>query len=296
MGCATDSDRENLAAVQEGQFASAWVADHVVPWAAWQDPETDTIDCWTTLSYLAARYQELTWGTIVLCQSYRNPALLAKMVAMLCTLAPGRVVFGIGAGWKEVEYRACGYDFPSAATRIGQLEEAVEIARHLWTTPGPVTFEGRYYAIRDAHLQPKPDPLPPIMIGGGGERLTLRVVARHADWYNLAGVSLDTYRHKLQVLARHCAQVGRDPDTIRKTWASDCVAVAASRAAARRMAEASPFYKPDSAIVGTPDDVAAGLTRWVEAGVSYFQLRFADFPHPDGVRLFAEDVLPRFRE
>lgn len=285
---------ENLAAVQESGFASAWVADHFVPWAQWQDVETDAVECWTTLTYLAARFQQLTWGSIVLCQSYRNPALLAKMVATLCALAPGRVVFGIGAGWKDDEYRAYGYEFPPAPTRIAQLEETVEIARRLWTTPGPVTFEGQHYAIRDAHLQPKPDPLPPIMIGGGGERLMLRLIARHADWYNLPGGSLENYQHKLEVLARHCAEIGRDPAAIKKSWACECVAVAPSRDEAQRLAEASPFYDAVSAIVGTPDDVAATLGRWVGTGVTHFQLRFADFPRTDSARLFAREVLPRF--
>jgi alkanesulfonate monooxygenase SsuD/methylene tetrahydromethanopterin reductase-like flavin-dependent oxidoreductase (luciferase family) len=285
---------ENLAAAQEGGFASAWIADHFVPWPRWEDVETDNMECWTTLTYFTARFQRLTWGSIVLCQSYRNPALLAKMVAQLCTLAPGRVVFGIGAGWKEDEYRAYGYEFPPIRTRIAQLAETVEIARRLWTTSGPVTFEGQHYAIRDAHLQPKPDPVPPIMIGGGGERLMLRLVAEQADWYNLPGGSMDIYKHKLDVLAQHCAAIGRDPASIRNTWACECVAVAPARDDAQRIAEASPFYDPHSAIAGTPDDVAAALGRWIEAGVSHFQLRFADFPRLDGVKLFAREVLPRF--
>jgi alkanesulfonate monooxygenase SsuD/methylene tetrahydromethanopterin reductase-like flavin-dependent oxidoreductase (luciferase family) len=285
---------QSLAAVPAAGLTSAWIADHVVPWASWQDPETDSVECWTTLSYLAAAHPALTWGTIVLCQSYRNPALLAKMVSQLCGLAPGRVVFGIGAGWKEDEYRAYGYEFPVPAVRIAQLDDTVTIARRLWTTPGPVSYQGRYYAIEAARLQPKPDPLPPVMIGGGGERLLLRVVAKHADWYNLPGGSLERYRHKLDVLAGHCAAVGRDPATIRKTWACECVAVATNYAEAERLAQSSPFYDPESAIVGTPDEVAAALADWAGAGVSLFQLRFADFPSTRGLELFGREVLPRF--
>ncbi len=285
---------EHLAAAEDGGFASAWVADHFVPFPAWQDVETDNVECWTTLTYLAARFQRLTWGSIVLSQSFRNPALLAKMAATLCALAPGRLVLGLGAGWKEEEYHAYGYPFPPIRTRIIQLAETVEIVRRLWTTAGAVTYEGQRYAIRDAHLQPKPDPLPPIMIGGSGERLMLRLIAEHADWYNLPGGSLEIYKHKLEVLAQHCAAIGRDPATIRKTWACECVAVAPTQSAAQQLAEASPFYEVANALVGTPDEVAAALQRWIEAGVSYFQLRFADFPHLDGVRLFAREVLPRF--
>jgi alkanesulfonate monooxygenase SsuD/methylene tetrahydromethanopterin reductase-like flavin-dependent oxidoreductase (luciferase family) len=285
---------EYLAAVQDADLASAWVADHFVPWAAWQDVETDTVECWTTLTYLAARFPRLTWGSIVLCQSYRNPALLAKMASTLSCLAPGRVVLGLGAGWKDDEYRAYGYPFPPLSTRIAQLEDTVAIIRRLWTTPGPVTFEGQHYAVRDAHLQPKPDPPPPIMIGGGGERLMLRLIATHADWYNLPGQSLAIYKRKLEVLAQHCATVARDPAGIRKTWACECVAVAPVRSAAQDLATASKFYEPDSALVGTPDEVAASLRDWVGAGVTHFQLRFADFPKLDGLRLFAREVMPRF--
>lgn len=188
----------------EGRFASAWVADHVVPWAPWQAPETPTIECWTTLTFLAARYPERLWGSVVLCQSYRNPALLAKMAANLCALLPGKVVFGIGAGWKEDEYRAYGWDFPTPATRIRQLEETVAIAKRLWTADD-VTYVGRHYAVRNAYLNPKPDPLPPIMIGGGGEQRTLRVVARYADWWNMPNGTPENYARKLNILRGYCA-------------------------------------------------------------------------------------------
>ncbi len=156
-----------------GRFDAAWVTDHVLPWARWQAVEMPVTECWTTMTFLAARYPNLTWGTIVLCQSYRNPALLAKMVANLCAFLPGKVVFGIGAGWKEDEYRAYNWEFPRPAVRIRQLEESVEIAKRLWTEDN-VTYEGQHYTVRDAYLNPKPDPLPPIMIGGGGEQLTLQ--------------------------------------------------------------------------------------------------------------------------
>ena len=274
-------------------FASAWVADHFVPWSSWQDVRIDTVECWTTTCYLAAAYPELTWGTIVLCQSYRNPALMAKMAACLCSLAPGRFVFGIGAGWKEDEYHAYGYPFPRAAARIQQLDEAVTIARRMWTEER-VTFEGRHYQVHDAYLSPKPDPLPPIMIGGGGEQLTLRVVARHADWYNLSGGTRERYRHKLDVLREHCAAAGTDYERIVKTWASDCVAVAATEEEARQLAAQSRFCGPESMLIGTPDKIADELQAWIDLGVSHFQLRFVDFPQTDGLQLFVKEVLPRF--
>ena len=276
-----------------GRLDSAWVADHVVPWARWQAVETPTVECWTTLTFLAARYPELQWGQIVLCQSYRNPALLAKMVANLCAFLPGKVIFGIGAGWKEDEYRAYNWEFPAPAVRIRQLEETVEIARRLWTADD-VTYTGRHYQVRNAYLNPKPDPLPPVMIGGGGEQLTLRVVARHADWWNLAGGTRENYVRKLGILRQHCEQVGRDYETIRKTWSSDVVAVAPTEAEARRLAEASRFYN-GAGLIGTPAQVVEQLQGWVQTGVTHFQLRFADFPRPDGIQRFMDEVLPHFR-
>jgi alkanesulfonate monooxygenase SsuD/methylene tetrahydromethanopterin reductase-like flavin-dependent oxidoreductase (luciferase family) len=122
----------------------------------------------------------------------------------------------------------------------------------------------------------------------------LRLIARHADWYNLPGESLEVYRHKLEVLAQRCAEIGRDPASIRKSWSCECVAVAPRREEAQRIAQANPFYEPENAIAGTPDDVAAELQRWVDAGVTHFQLRFADFPRTDSLALFAREVLPRF--
>jgi alkanesulfonate monooxygenase SsuD/methylene tetrahydromethanopterin reductase-like flavin-dependent oxidoreductase (luciferase family) len=215
------------------------------------------------------------------------------MVANLCAFIPGKVIFGIGAGWKDDEYRAYNWEFPKPSVRIRQLEETVEIAKRLWTADN-VTYQGQHYQVHNAYLNPKPDPLPPIMIGGGGEQLTLRVVAKHADWWN-GGGTRETYAHKLDVLRGHCEAVGRDIATIKKTWQCECIAVARTQEAAERMAAASPFYSaPESALIGTPDHVAAQIREWAALGVSQMQLRFADFPKTDGIRLFMDEVMPQF--
>lgn len=276
----------------QGRFDSAWVADHFIPWAGFVPDDVDTLECWTSIAYLAGAFPELDFGSIVLCQSYRNPALLAKMGATLQALTGGRFILGIGAGWKEDEYLAYGYEYPKASDRITQLEETVRIIREMWTET-PANFEGEYYSIEDAYCEPKPDPRPPIMIGGGGERLTLRVVAKHADWWNFPGGSVENYSHKLDVLHSHCEAVGRDYDEIAKTWAGEFVAVAESEAEARQIADASPFN--GAGIVGAPDQVTERLRAFTNLGVEYFILRFADFPDPAGARLFAEEVIPRFR-
>jgi alkanesulfonate monooxygenase SsuD/methylene tetrahydromethanopterin reductase-like flavin-dependent oxidoreductase (luciferase family) len=177
--------------------------------------------------------------------------------------------------------------------RIKQLDETCEIVKRLWTET-PATYNGKHYQIENAYLNPKPDPLPPFMIGGGGERLTLRVVAKHADWYNLPGGSRENYQRKLEVLHGHCEEVGTDYDRIVKSWSCDCVAVARTDAEARAIADASAFCNPDSTLIGTPDKVAAEIQKWIDIGVTHFQFRFADFPALDGMRLFAEEVIPGF--
>lgn len=278
----------------QGKFDSAWVADHFVPWASFMDPLADTPECWTTLVYLAGRLQQFNFGTIVACQSYRNPALLAKMAATLQTLSGGRFILGIGAGWKKDEYLAYGYEYPGRADRLYQLEEAVQIIRKMWREP-KATFHGKYYHIEDAICQPKPEPLPPLMVGGGGKKITLRIAAQYADWWNVPGTSAEAYQELLEVLRGHCQKAGRDYDQIVKTWGSDCVAIAPTHAAAVELAESSPFYGGGQAIVGTPDEVAAQLQPFVDLGVRHIILRFIDFPRTDGAELFAQEVIPRFR-
>jgi alkanesulfonate monooxygenase SsuD/methylene tetrahydromethanopterin reductase-like flavin-dependent oxidoreductase (luciferase family) len=212
-------------------------------------------------------------------------------VANLQLLTSGRMIFGIGAGWLEREYGQYNYDFPPPAVRIAQLEETVEIIKALWTQK-TATYTGKYYQIHEAYCEPKPDPLPPIVIGGGGEQLTLRVVAKHADHWDLSGPSVETYAHKLEVLRRHCEAVGRPFDAIVKGFSTEGVALAPSEAEAQRIAAASP-YNSRKAIVGTPEQVAAQLQRYVDLGVSYFVVRLLDFPRTEGTELFVQEVMPR---
>lgn len=280
----------------EGDFDSAWISDHFVPWADFVRTETDTLECWTTLSHLAGFSKKLDFGTVVLCNSYRNPALLAKMGATLQTLTGGRLILGIGAGWKEDEHRAYGYDFPEATVRIRQLEESVQIIRRMWTED-VVTFRGKYFRVEEAYCNPKPEPCPPIMIGGGGEKLMLRVVARHADWWNFPNGTVAEYRHKLEVLKAHCSEVGRDYDKIKKTWAG-CVAIAKTSNEALEIAYTSPFINEmgmEEIIVGSPEQVLEKAKTFGEMGVEYFILRFLDFPSTSGAKLFVEEVIPRLK-
>lgn len=286
-----DQNRKMLDLVQD-HFDSVWVDDHFWPWAKWQANDTPYVECLTTIAYLAARYPKLNFGSSVLCQSYRSPGLLAKMVANLQWLTGGRFLFGLGAGWMEEEYKANNIDFPKPSVRIAQLEETIQIIRKLFTET-PASFEGKYYQIKDAYLAPKPDPIPPLLIGGGGEQLTLRVVAKYADMWNIPGGTYENYAHKLGVLRERCAEVGRNYDEIVKTWSAEAIALAPTEAEARRIAENSPY--DNGPIVGTPAQVAEQLQAFVDLGVSYLIVRVLDFPNQAGLQLFINEVMPRLR-
>ncbi len=273
-------------------FDSVWVDDHVMPWAAWQSNDTPYLECMTTIAYFAAAYPTLTFGSSVLCQAYRNPGLMAKMAANLQLLTGGRFICGIGAGWMVEEYEAYNWEFPKPSVRIAQLEEAVEIVKKMWSE-APASYEGKYYRIDNAYCEPRPNPVPPILIGGGGEQLTLRVVAKHADWWNIPGGTLENYARKLDILRRHCEAIGRDYDSIGKSWSSEAISLAGTEAEARRIADASPYK--NGPITGTPEQVAEQLQKFLDLGVSYLIVRLLDFPRTEGIEMFVEEVMPLLR-
>lgn len=291
-----DQCAEHLRRLQP-HIDTVWVQDHLMPEAPWTQPTWDSFEAWSTLAHWAGAFPSYRFGTIVLANSFRSPALLAKMAATTQALTGGRLILGIGAGWHEAEYRSYGFDYPSPATRIRQLEEAVQVIRAMWTQT-PASFEGRYYRIENAYCEPKPNPAPPIMIGAAGEQLALRVVARHADWYNTPGIPVELVQRKLDVLHRYCDEIGREYDAMVKTATIGTVAVAPTRAEAQRMAEASPFFRPDqpsSAVVGEPGDAVEQLRRFADLGVSHINVRFADFPRVEGAMRFVEQVVPLLR-
>lgn len=269
-----------------GRFHSLWMPDHFMA------GHSDVLEALTTLSFLAGAVPDLHLGTIVLGQSYRNPALLAKIAATLQVLSGGRFILGIGAGWKEDEYHAYGYPFPPLPTRIAQMAEAIQICRAMWDpAPAAASFRGAHYQIEEAICAPKPTPPPPIMIGGGGEKQTLRLVAAHADWWNLVGVSPQTYAHKIRVLEEHCAASGRDPARIRKTWMG-VVSIARTRAQAQAQMAGYPIWPEDTPLLGTPVEILVQLQAYIALGVDLFQLSFVDEPAGAGLDRFLAEVLP----
>ncbi len=283
----------NFMDVVHGHFDTTWAGDHFWPWVAEMDQSTETHEPWTILTYLMARYPQLKFGPTVLCQVNRSPALVAKMAAVLQLLSGGRLILGIGAGWKEDESPAYGYNFQRAKVRLDQLEESVQIIRKMWTEDSPC-FHGQYYSIENAYCFPRPDPVPPLLIGGFGPKRTLKIVAKYADWCNIYDNSLEFCRERLAVLKGHCETVGRDYNTITKTYICDCVALALTHEQAEAIKQAS-LFAPYQPMVGTPDEVAAEIDCYADLGFSHFMLRFADYPRTDGVNLFINEVLPRFK-
>jgi len=264
-----------------GHFDSAWMADHL------QYDDADVLESWTTVAFLAAAHPAFRFGHAVLSQSFRNPALLAKMAATLQFLSGGRFILGIGAGWKEDEYRAYGYPFPPAGTRVDELEDALRIIQALWHDARP-TVEGAHYQIHEAWFEPKPDPVPPIMIGAFKPHM-LRLTARYADWWSVSWTGIDEYRKIVRACERACAEVGRDPATLRRTWYGGCVCAPTE---AEIPALNTTHISPDNAFVGTPAQIVDKMRPFVDLGVDLFQLHCGGFPDLTTLHLLKTEVLP----
>jgi F420-dependent oxidoreductase-like protein len=194
----------------------AWLFDHFMPLGA--DPTGPCLEGWTLLAALAAQTKRLRVGIMVTGNTYRHPAVLANMGATVDIISGGRLDFGIGAGWNELEHSAYGIPLYAPGERIRRMGEACEVIKRMWTETAP-DFDGQYYQLRGARCEPKPiqKPYPPFVIGGSGEQLTLRMVAKYADIWNFVGGSTETFRHKNEVLNNHCAAIGRDPAAIERS-------------------------------------------------------------------------------
>jgi alkanesulfonate monooxygenase SsuD/methylene tetrahydromethanopterin reductase-like flavin-dependent oxidoreductase (luciferase family) len=276
-------DVNRLLNTVKGAYASAWFIDHL------QFGDSDVLEGWTALTYLAALHPELQWGHAVLCQSFRNPALLTKMAATLQFLSGGRYILGIGAGWHEEEYLAYGYDFPAASTRVEELDEALRIVRALWTQER-ASFEGKHYRIQGAWCEPKPNPPPTIMVGAFKPKM-LRVAARHADWWNVSSTGIEDYRRYVQEFERACEVVGRDPATVRRSWCGGC-ACAPTEQEVAKIVEERPQLQPGEDFVGTPQLLLEQMQPFVELGVDYFILDCSSFPEPTTAMMLVNEVLP----
>jgi F420-dependent oxidoreductase-like protein len=285
-------------------YHSAWTSDHVI--GMYQNPGDPRFECWTTTTALAADTSTIRLGQLVLCNPFRQPSLLAKMGATLDAISGGRLILGLGTGWHEGEFRAYGYPYEDATARVRRLDEAAQIIKKMWTEEAP-SFEGRYYSIEEAYCSPKPvqRPHPPLMLAGSGEQLTLRTVARHADISNFAAWmgSPSDFKHKAEMLSRHCVRSGRDFDEIRLSWANYTL-ISEDRGGAEmsldqytrnmqaRYGDAAGDRRPP--LRGTPDDVIEQIQAYIDAGVTLFIHRFMGEDFREEARLFAGEVIPSF--
>jgi len=278
-------------------YDSLWVYDHFhnVP-----VPAHETMfECWTTLAAISQRTERIMLGQMVGCSPYRNPGLLAKITSNIDVISGGRLIWGIGAGWYEHEFTGYGYEFPPAAERIRVLRETVEIVTAMWQEPD-VSYQGRHFTLDGAQCDPKPlqSPRPQVLIGGGGEQLTLRVVARLADASNFGGKPHE-FTHKCEVLQRHCADVGRDYEEIQKTWSPEVfiredeqeIVDGGTRSF---VGEAYDSWLAGN-LVGTPEQVAEKIQAYVDLGCTGFYPWCSDYPETESLRLLAEQVIPEVR-
>lgn len=289
-------------------FDSLWIPDHMM-----LGRNHEEYECWTLLSSLASIVPDLRLGTLVLCNDFRNPALVAKMAATLDVVSDGRLELGVGAGWHEAEYDSYGWEWRGGFERLMRLDESIRLMKEMWTSDEP-QFEGDHYQIQGAYCEPRPvqDPHPPILVGGAGEQVTLKLVAKHADMWN-TGISnghVDVLEQKIDVIADHCETVGRDVGEIQMTWSGHVLCTRDEQRYHELLDRILPIRfegdhpnQPDVEteadareymIIGTPEECAAAIERRIDAGITKFQFWFLDYPSLDGLRLFADEVLTEF--
>jgi F420-dependent oxidoreductase-like protein len=281
-------------------FDSVWVMDHLFQIPGIGKVDEPMFEAYTLLGGLAARTEKARLGAMVTGVTYRNPALLAKEVTAIDVVSGGRAVLGIGAAWFEAEHEGLGFEFPPLSERFHRLQEALQICRAMFTEEAP-SFEGRFYRIDGAINRPRPVQPggPPILIGGGGERRTLRLVAEYGDACNLFG-DADTIRHKLDVLARHCDDVGRDPATITKTRLGTLVVGATAKEAEAKVEELRATRGLNESMVramvtaGDPESVIEQTAALFDAGLDGLVFNMPDADNLDAVTLAGQTLTAAF--
>jgi F420-dependent oxidoreductase-like protein len=297
-GCTWQNAVEVAQACDRLGYDSVWAIDHFfgIP-----DATQPILEGWTTLTGIAAATKRIRLGHLVLCVSYRHPAVLAKMAATLDHVSGGRFILGLGAGWHQQEYHAYGLPFPPIGRRLKELDEALAIVRRMWTEE-PATYFGEHFHIEDAYCRPRPlqSPHLPILVGGTGERVLLRLVAEHADIWNNLGWAHRQVAKKIEVLERHCEAVKRDFDSIEISQQT-IAAIGETEAEARRATDAVlaevPFLSGgrDVIIAGTPEECIERVKQTVAMGPTTLVMSFGRNPSIETLELFAERVMPEFR-
>ena len=296
---AWERSKEIATIAERAGYDHLWVYDHVetVP----RREPTHVFEAFTMLAAIAQHTSTIRLGQMVTCASYRNAGLLAKEAACVDVYSGGRLILGLGAGWYEREYQAYGYPYLGAGARLDVLDETLEVVKKLWTEE-TVTFAGKHLQFDGAYCDPKPiQQLPPIWVGGGGEKKTLRIAARHADATNWQ-TGLENFVRKSQILREHCDAVGRNFDEIIRTHGPDCRifdteadlrAWVASPGGGPLWGRGDPDEYIRDNFVGTPEMVAEKMQGYVDAGCSEFILWFRDYPSSESLERVMAEVAPK---
>ena len=307
-GLTWDRWRRIMRATEDLGFESLWRSDHFFSLSGPHD--RPALETFLSFVLVATETSRIRFGPLVSSATFRHPSLVARMAAQIDVLSGGRFVLGMGAGWNVPEHEAFGIPFPAVRERMDRLEESIRVVRALWSD-GPANFEGRYYTLKDALCEPKPAQRPmPLLVGGSGERRTLKLVAQYADEWNGVGLTVEAYLAKRAVLEQHCAEAGRDPKTIRHSQMTGFIigkTAAGQRAHLARVAEALPALgrnDPDEVmrgmrargwLVGTPDEVVQEIGRRGAAGLSRMMLQHHAQEDFATLELIAREVLPQVR-
>jgi F420-dependent oxidoreductase-like protein len=284
-------------AAEEAGFDSIWIYDHFM-WGPSKgvNAPAPNLEAFVALSALAAQTTRLRLGQLVLGVPYRNPALVAKMQTSLDIISHGRTILGLGAAWMEREFAAYGWDFDPPPVRLKRLEEAIQVIKAMWTQR-PASCQGQYYRIVDALNDPPPvqQPHPPIMIGGSGEKVTLRLVAQYADWANIGG-DPERFGQRVQALREHCTRVGRSFSDL--TISNYCWAMLGKDEAEvqRKLARLEPVKPSYAGLAGTRDQLIERFRAYAAAGSHYCTLEIQDDIDIDPIYQFAEEVIPALRD
>jgi F420-dependent oxidoreductase-like protein len=287
---------------RDSNFDHLWLVDHFVPGAGGAvGSEGPHFEGWTALSALAMATERVRIGTLVTGNTYRHPSVLAKMATTVDHISGGRLEFGLGAAWHEYEHEAFGIPFHTVRERLDRLEEAAHLIKLLWTEERP-QFEGKYYQVNEPPYNPPnvQQPHPPFLIGGGGEKRTLRTVARYADVCNVQGTP-EQVQHKFEVLAQHCRDAGRDPSEVKRTI-QVMLFLNDDPAFQQRVVQGVMAFRGGtedearrSVLMGSVDDVKAGVQAFVDAGVEGIYLQQFPRTHRESLLRFSKEVIPAFR-
>jgi len=290
-------------------YDSLWVEDHLMPWQL--SCEKPTLEGWVLLSILAEKTERIMLGTMVSNILYRHPVILAKLAVMVDRISNGRFTMGLGLGWYGDEAKAYGLPMPSLRVRIEMFEEAIKLMKKLWTGKGRVSFKGKYFNLENAPFEPKPiqKPHPPIIVGTGGEKVMLKIVAREANGWNYGALSPEEVKHKLGVLRKYCEEIGRSFKELEKTFEL-YVFIGKTRDEAESILKEYLEIVPkgdklqhviqqlyiENALKGTPDDILERMERYVEAGIKHFILVFPGKRRFEMMKYFSERVLEKAKK